>query len=266
MGLCFSSADSSNETCNIPPQKIPNGRRAMDILTFLDAVDRTEHHRRLPSSAELTRKVRSAEASLQQEIAACRRRLQSLERMNSEFSNQKRDYTKALMQLQASIDRIIRDKEDLSEQIGALKSELSQLESAKSIDHQPMIQCQIEAAVAQAKSDLNDKLSQTLRRLTEESARKAAMEFAPQLNQLKAKHSSEASVLRTQNATELDRLASQNQRELSRFLSSIRQQFRAQTEQQLELLDRDHANALEQFRRKAERERTRFDADLSRIR
>jgi hypothetical protein len=185
--------------------------------------------------------------------------------MQFQLKSQKNDYTRALLTLQASLDRIIRDKEELSAQIVSLTSELSEFQMSKPPDLQLLIQTQLEISLVQIKSEMNNQFSASLRKLSEESARKAQMEFAPQINQLRAKHSSEISIVRDQLASQLNEVYCQSRLELIRLLRELREQFHAQTEDHLARIDHDHVRALEQFRARNERERARFDSDIARI-
>jgi hypothetical protein len=240
-------------------------RAETDLLHFLDSADRTEYRRRIPTKAEITRKMKSQELSLQRQIESTERRTRAYEEMQAQLKSQKNDYTRALLAIQASLDRIIRDKENLSESVISLSSEISELESAEPPVLEKLIQTQLQTALVQLKSEMNDQRTEAVRKLAEDSARKAHMEFAPQIHELKCKHASEISIAKAQLASQLNEEECQSRLMLARVLHDIREQFHTQTEDQVARIDKDHTRILDQFREKGERERARFDAEISRI-
>jgi hypothetical protein len=189
-------------------------------------------------------------------------RIAELEAMKGSLFRQKQKYTTTLITFQASIDRILKEKEELSHDIEERTKEIAGMQSFVGID----IDSEVGKAVQAIRDHWKRKVSEMLRKLTEETARKAATEFSPQIHALRVRHSSELSLLRSKLRSEIDAFNDALREELTRSLNSIREQFFRQTEQQIAIIDRENVKTLDQYRKKGERERSRFESDLLHIR
>ena len=240
-------------------------KNADDIFVFLDSVDKNEYKRVLPSNEEMLERWKVEESRLHSKIESLKQNIQDYQEMLADLSRQKNEYTTSVMMIQADIDRTIKDKERLSKELEEKAAELESLQQTKTHDPTAQIQKRVDSALAAIKKQSKEKLEEAIKKVTEEAARKASMEFAPHINQLKAKHNTEIAILKNSLAKEISSVKETSRAELSRVLASMRQQFFEQTEQQVEIIDRDNTKALESLRKKCERERVRHERDIDRV-
>ena len=240
-------------------------KNAEDIFSFLDSADRAESGRVVPTNEQLKQRRKIEEARLRSEIETLKRNTQEYQDMLATLARQKHEYTTNVMVIQSDMDRAIKEKERMSKEIEDKAAEIESVQQGQTRDVRASVQRRVDAASVAFKKQAKEKLDAAIQKVTEDAARKASMEFTPYINQLKAKHNTELAVLRNHLAKEISDVKEKARCELSRVLASMRQQFFEQTEQQVEIIDRDNTRAVESLQKKFERERMRHERDIERV-
>lgn len=236
------------------------------ILAFLDHAEKTENHRKIPTSAELKKKTDLKEKKLQKQIQIVKNQIDELVQMKQDIPKEKEKYHFSIMKIQASIDRVIREKEVVSAKIENLSFQLSELNRVnQNFNVQEQVSEKVKQSIDDAIKPLKLKLSSNIRRITLDSARQAQMEFAPHINQLKSDHSAEILKIRTAMNKEIEEIKQNAQNLLNSEISSFRTQFYNQTEKQIAIIDKQNASSIESLRKKNERERLRYEKDIDNI-
>ncbi|OHT16483.1 hypothetical protein TRFO_02764 [Tritrichomonas foetus] len=240
------------------------------ILAFLDSAERSESRRRIPTAAELRKKSKQKETNLKKEIQKVKDNINELNNLKTDSSKQREEHRFNLMKIQAQMDRVISEKETLSKKLEDLNFELSEFSRTESHrNHPEVIQSEIDERVKQAISEslikLKSQLSAKIRKITEEEAYKAQIEFGPHIKSLKMQHNSEVSDMKSKYCKKIEKIKNDERERLNEELSSIRQNFYDQTESQILIIEKQNEKNVNSLQNKNERERKRYEKDIENI-
>lgn len=236
------------------------------ILAFLDNAETLESHRKIPTTAELKKKSEMKEKNLKKQIQILNNEIDELIQMQQAIPKEKEKYHFSIMKTQASIDRVLREKEIYSKKIEDLSFQLSELiKLNNSFDVQKQISEKVKQSIDDAIKPLKSKLTANIRRITLDSARQAQYEFAPHINQLKSDHSAEIFKIKASLNKEIELIKQNARDQLNSEMASIRSQFYNQTETQVSLIDKQNSKSIDSLRNKNERERQRYEKDIENI-
>lgn len=236
------------------------------ILAFLDKAETAETHRKIPTNAELKKKSQLKEKNLMKQIQIINKEIDELIQMQQAIPKEKEKYHFSIMKIQASIDRIIREKESFSKKIEDLSFQLSEANRINSnFDIQKQVSDKVKQSIDDSLRPLKAKLTANIRRITLDSARQAQMEFAPHINQLKSDHSLDVYNLKASLNKEIEEIKQNAREQLNSETASIRTQFYNQTETQIALIVKQNNKSLDSLRKKNERERQRYEKDIENI-
>lgn len=236
-----------------------------DLFAFLDEVDHNETARQIPTEEQLRVKAKQAENRIKMKIKAANHNIRKYENMKRQLIEQNQEFSTSVMQLQSMIDRVIKEKERISLDLISISTDIKDIEDSNNYDIDEKVREQVEIAMNEMKDKLKSKLNKALAKLTEESARKASLEFAPHIAQLKAKHDTAVAQLNSKNGKEIQELKDAYRTQLNSNIVLFRQQFFEQSEQQASIIDKENSRAFDALHQKCERERERLEAAINRV-
>lgn len=239
---------------------------ADSILAFLDNAERAECYRKIPTNAEIKKQTEIREKNLRKEIGDTKCNIEELTKLQNEIISEKEKYRFSVMKIQASMDRTLKEKEELSKNIELLTNQFNEIiKNNQKLNVQDIVSGIVQKAIMSIIEPMKAKLANKLNQIAFETARQAQAEFAPHINQLKSTHSSEVSKIKTQMKKEIESIKQKSIDQTKTEISEIRSQFYDQTDHQITLINQQNMKTLESLRMKNERERLRFESNLERI-